>query len=578
MIAKRLFMYVMPYKKLIGISIFFSIAVSATDGVMAYLVQPVLDDIFISQNGTLLQLLPFGVIALFFLKGVFRYIQGVTIRIAGQLAMQTIRNEVYSHMVRLPVRHYSKNSVGSQMSKVINDVSTMQVAIADTVTVLLKDSLTAIALLGLAFYQNWQLTLLAIIVLPLTILPVRTIGRKIKKFTIQSQEKIGELSDTLQETFSGIKIVKSFALSHTMINRFATINDRYYRYIVKTIKNEQLASPVIELISSFGIAAIIWFGGKQVIDGSMTTGEFFSFLTALGLMLAPVKRLIALNSVLQRSFGAAERVFEVLDTPHEITDPTEPKKIEHINGNVIFHNVSFRYDDEWVLRDINLEANSGDVIALVGMSGGGKTTLASLLVRFYDVTEGAITIDGVNIKDFTHVDLANAIAFVDQETILFNDTVRQNILYGKPDATEEQVIVALKAANAYDFVMAMEQGLDSVIGDRGVRLSGGQRQRLCIARAIVKNAPILILDEATSALDNESEALVQAALHNLMQGRTTFIVAHRLSTITHADKIVVLEQGRIAEAGNHAELLKHNGHYARYYTMQFTTTAHKENP
>ncbi|ADU65580.1 ABC transporter related protein [Desulfurispirillum indicum S5] len=570
MVARRLFRYVFPYTRLIVISVVFGIGVSLADAGTAYLVKPVLDDIFIAKRADLLIYLPIGLILLFFFKGFCTFWQQYTIKVVGQRIVQDLRNELYQHMLSLSMRFYQQRSTGSLMSRSLNDIDIMRNAIAQAAIIIVKDSLTVIFLLALIFYQSWQLAVLAFVVMPLTYFPVRAISRRIRKYTRFAQAKIADLSQILQETFSGIKVIKAFGLERKMGQYFTESNSRYFSFTRKAIKGDAMATPVIELFTGFGIALTIWFGGKLVVEGSMTTGELFSFMAALTMLYKPIKQLLKLHATLQASFGAAERVFEVIDTEADIKDPQQPQRVELPVRQVSFEQVGFAYDgQEYVLRDINIEARDNQVVALVGMSGGGKTTIVSLLARFYDVTEGAIRINGVDIRDIRREDLTSLISFVDQETILFNDTIRQNILYGRPDASEEQLDNALRAANALEFVSRLPDGLDTYIGDRGLRLSGGQRQRICLARAIVREAPILILDEATSALDNESEALIQEALTNLMRERMTFVIAHRLSTIIHADQILVLENGSVVEAGTHEELLRHQGTYQRYYSMQF---------
>jgi subfamily B ATP-binding cassette protein MsbA len=380
---------------------------------------------------------------------------------------------------------------------------------------------------------------------------------------------MGNISSVLQETFSGVKVIKAFGLEEREILKFSSKNLEYYKYVRKSIKFDALSAPLMESISSIGVAIVIWVGGTNVLSGKMTSAEFFSFITAMALFYSPVKRLANSYNTLQRSLGAAERVFEIIDQKPDIVDPPSPVAMKRAEGYVSYKNVSFSYDHEPVLQEVNVEAEKGQIIALVGPSGGGKTTLVSLLTRFYDVSSGAVCIDGIDIRQLTLKDLLQQIALVDQETILFNDTIANNIRYGSSDATDAAVEAAARAAFAHDFILELPEGYLTNIGDRGVRLSGGQRQRLCIARALLKDAPILILDEATSALDTESEQMVQGALNNLMKNRTTLVIAHRLSTVLHADRIVVLEAGRVVESGTHDELLSLNGVYRRLYEIQF---------
>ncbi|MGD8504937.1 MAG: ATP-binding cassette domain-containing protein, partial [Syntrophobacterales bacterium] len=389
------------------------------------------------------------------------------------------------------------------------------------------------------------------------------------RISTKSQESMGDISVILHETISGTRIVKAFGMEEYEKKRFAEENIKYFNYLMKSVVVRSLSSPVMEFLGGVGIVFIIWYGGYNVIRGVSTPGNFFSFLAALLMLYDPVKRLSNINNVLQQGMAAAQRVYDILDTTPEIKDKPDAIHLPRLRHGLEFRRVQFHYQNKTVLKDINLKVAAGEIVAIVGVSGAGKTTLVNLIPRFYEVTDGAILIDGVDIRDATVSSLRSQIGVVTQQTILFNDTVRNNIAYGDMDKKEEEIIAAAKAANAHDFVMETDQGFDAHIGEQGVRLSGGERQRLCIARALLKNAPILILDEATSSLDSEAEIEVQKALDNLMQGRTTLVIAHRLSTIQNADRIVVLADGRIVEEGRHKELLKINGEYCRLYELQF---------
>jgi len=457
------------------------------------------------------------------------------------------------------------------MARVLNDVSMMQNGLSEILMSVFRDSLTAIGLLGLIFYLDWKLAIITLIVVPLMIFPTKIIGRHIKRLAKLGLERISDISCLLQETFSGIKVIKAFGLETREVDKFKSANLRFLNFARKTLKYEAMHTPIMEIITSFGIAGVIWFGGGYVLSGQMTADAFISFVVAMGMIYTPVKKLLNVYSLLQRSLGAAERVFEIIDEKPEITDSPDALSLERARGEVEFRNVSFSYNDEPILSNVSLSAKKGEVIALVGPSGAGKTTLVSLIPRFYDVASGSVMIDGLDVRNLKGIDLLHQIALVDQETILFNETIANNIKYGKTDATDEEVERAAKAAYAHDFISEMPEGYRTNIGDRGVRLSGGQKQRLCIARAILKNAPILILDEATSALDTESEQMVQQAINNLMSNRTTFVIAHRLSTILHADTIVVLERGVVVERGSHHQLLETSGLYKKLYDMQFQT-------
>ncbi len=566
---KRILQYSRPYWWRIAIAAIASIGVGAMDGAFAYLVEPVLKKIFSGKDLAIFTLLPFGIVILFLLRGLCRYTNDYFIRTAGQLAVQDVRNEIYRRNLRLGLGFFARHPTGVLMSRVLSDVGVMQDGVASIITGLFRDGISAISLLCVIFYRNWLLALICFVVIPLTVYPAQKIGKRIKNLAKQGQGKMGDLAAILQETFSGVKVIKAFGLEDREVAKFTSGNREYYNFSRKSIKYEALSTPIMEFITSFGIAAVIWFGGSSVIQGRMSASEFFSFITAMVLVFNPIKKLMNSYNVLQRSVGAAERVFEIIDEKPEIVDRQDALILEKARGEVEFRGVSFCYNDEYVLKNINLNASRGEVVALVGPSGGGKTTLVSLLSRFYDPKDGEVLLDGYDLRSLSLKSLLQHIALVDQETILFNDTIANNIRYGKSKASDVEVEEAARAAFAHEFIQEMPDGYATNIGDRGVRLSGGQRQRICIARAILKNAPVLILDEATSALDTESEQMVQNALNNLMANRTTFVIAHRLSTILHADTIVVLDKGEIVERGSHEALLATGGLYRRLYDMQF---------
>ena len=565
----RLVSYAAPYKWIIALSMVASLGVAGSDAIIAYLVKPFVDDLIIAGNVRLAQLLPFFVIGLATFKGLCRYLQSYNIRTAGQLAIQDIRNEVFGHTLRLSTRFFTRSSSGSLMSRILNDVNVMQSALADVLVTFVRETLTLLALTGYAFYADWKMALMAFVVIPATVWPAVAIGRKIKKFSRRGQDAMGNLTAVLEQSFSGIKVIKAFAAEEREEQKFVRENSRFFTFIRKTFRYSAASAPVMEIMTSFGVAAVLWYGLNRVAAEAITKGELFSILAAILLMYSPLKRLIKVNNTIQKAIGAAERVFEVLDNQTEISDARDAVELSRSLGHVSFKNVGFAYDDELVLRDFSVQAKPGEVIALVGPSGAGKSTFIGLLNRFYDPQHGQILIDGYDIRKITQKSLHANLALVDQETFLFNDTIANNIRFGQPDADFSLVEVAATQAFADEFIRQLPEGYETSIGDRGVRLSGGQRQRLCIARAILRDAPILMLDEATSALDTESETMVQQALGNLMKNRTTFVIAHRLSTVRHADRILVLDEGEIKESGTHQQLLEKSGLYKRLYDSQF---------
>ncbi|GAB6082275.1 lipid A export permease/ATP-binding protein MsbA [Desulfuromonas carbonis] len=566
---RRLFAYAWPYRWRIALSIVASLGVAGTDAATAKLVQPFVDRLIVAGDRTMVALVPFLVLGLAFFKGGSRYVQEYFIKTTGQLVIQRIRNELYCHAIDLPMRFFSRTPAGTLMSRILNDVGVMQGAVSDVLVNIMREGVTLVALTAVAFYTDWKMAAIAFIVLPVAGWPASFIGKKIKGYSRSGQVAMGILTTSLEQTFSGIKVIKAFGTEEFEKSRFLAVNDRFYKFIRKVIKYDAGSSPMIEILSAFGVAGVLWFGLARVMSGAMTQGELFSVLTAILLMYTPLKRLTRTNNMVQQAMGAAERVFEVLEERSTIQDPAAGKSPGRIQGAVRFENVEFAYDDEPVLRDFSITAAPGEVVALVGPSGAGKSTVAGLLCRFYDPTGGRILVDGCDLREMSQKNLHDNIALVDQETFLFNETIRDNIRYGRFAASEAEVEEAARLAYADDFIRQLPDGYETSIGDRGLRLSGGQRQRLCIARAILRDAPILILDEATSALDTESEAMVQQALANLMRNRTTFVIAHRLSTIMNADRIVVLEAGRVVECGRHQELLEVSGLYRRLYEMQF---------
>lgn len=579
-VSMRTIAYFLPYWKLMLLSAICSLVVGAMDGAFAYLVEPVLKRIFAGKDEGIFLLVPIGVIVLFAVRGTCRYIYDASIKLAGQKAIQDIRNDLYRSTVNQDMAFYHRNATGDLMSCMTNDITTMQEGMSQVVTGLFRDLISFAALLGVIFYRNWELAIITFIVIPVTAYPAQLIGKKIKNSARKSLDVMGGIGIILQESFSGIKVIKAFGLEKQLINHFFQKNSEYLHQFKRFIKYSSLATPISEMITSLGIAAVVYIGGSQVLSGRMSASEFFSFVAAMIMLYTPLKKLQSSYNVVQRSAGAAERVFGLLDEKPAIINRDSATDIGRTTGLVEFRDVSFGYGEESILQNISLNVSSNQMVALVGPSGGGKTTLIALLMRLYDVNNGQILLDGKDIRDITVESLNRQFALVDQETTLFNDSIANNIRYGKPGASMEEVEKASAAAFAHDFISQLPEGYETNIGDRGIRLSGGQRQRICIARALLKNAPILILDEATSALDTESEQMVQKALDNLMANRTTFVIAHRLSTVMHADRILVLEDGRIVESGSHDELIRNGGLYNRLCALQFSdrdpADTHKE--
>ena len=567
----RLLDYIRPYWVRLVIAAACSGAVAALTGGYAWLVRPALDEIFINKNETWLYLLPAALMAVSVLKGVCGYGQSYLMIFVGSRVVTDIRQQLFGHLMRLPIGFHLKNPSSRMLSRVINDVNWIQNAVSGVLKDLFQQSLTFLVLLGVILYQNWRLALFSILVIPLSAYPMVRFGNQLRKIATAGQERTADMSTALQETLTGVRIVKGFTREDAEGRRFAGFNEAYFRTNMKSTQVSSITSPVLEAVGILGVAGIIWYGGSQVIQGAMTPGTFFSFLTAVFLMYTPIKRLASANNTIQQALAAADRVFTVLDVPTEAARDTGTRGLDGVRSAIELHGVSFRYEgiEAWALTDMSLTVRPGEVLALVGSSGAGKTTLVNLIPRFHDPTAGAILIDGVDLREIRLSALRRQIGIVSQETLLFDDTVGHNIAYGKDEAAEEAITDAARAAFAHDFIMKLPNGYDTLIGENGVRLSGGERQRLAIARALLRNPPILILDEATSSLDTESERMVQMALANLMKGRTTFVIAHRLSTVQRADRIAVLAGGRLVEVGRHEELLAKVGVYHRLHQMQF---------
>ena len=574
----RLLHYLKPYWARLALAVICSGLVAAFTGAYAWLVRPALDEIFINKNATWLILLPGALLVVSVLKGVASYGQSYLMVYVGSRVVADIRQRLFGHLMRLPVGFHMRNPSSRMTSRVINDVNWIQNAVSGVLKDLFQQSLTFLTLLGVVFYQNWRLTLLSIVVIPLSIYPMIRFGNRLRRIATTGQERTADMSTALQETLTGIRIVKGFTREAAEDRRFAGINEAYFRTWMKSTQTSAFTSPVLEVVGVIGVVGIIWYGGVQVIRGTMTPGTFFSFLTAVFLMYNPIKRLASANNTIQQALSAAERVFAVLDVPTEAASDAGVQDLNGVRSSVELRGVSFQYEgvETWALQDISLTVRPGEVLALVGSSGAGKTTLVNLIPRFYDPTAGAILVDGVDLREIRLAALRRQIGIVSQETLLFDDTVQNNIAYGKDEVTDEKIIEAAQAAFAHEFIMRLPNGYETLIGENGVKLSGGERQRLAIARALLRNPPVLILDEATSSLDTESERMVQMALANLMKGRTTFVIAHRLSTVQRADRIAVLDRGRLVEVGRHEELLACGGTYHRLYQMQFLADGEDE--
>jgi len=577
-IYKRLLRFLRPYIWRLVVAGICMVGVALLTASLAYLVKPALDDIFFAKNARMLVLIPVVVALVYVLKGFCDFGQYYLMSFVGQSVIRDLREQMFCKMANMSVGFFVRHSTGELLSRMNNDVAMVQGAMTNAITGIVRDVVTVVALAGVVFYRDFKLALIAMVIFPMAIYPLLTFGRRLKRYSRRMLVSLEDITERLDETISGIRIVKAFAMEDYERARFAEVNETLFNAFMRRFKVRALSNPVMETLGGLGVCAIVSYGGYQVLNGESTQGTFFSFMAALFMLYEPIKRINEVNITIQEGLSAGERIFTLLDAEPDVLDKPGAKALDNVRGEILYDGVTFAYEGRIILKDVTLEIRAGQAIAVVGESGVGKSTLLDLLPRFYDVTSGRILIDGQEIRDVTQRSLREKIGIVTQQTILFDDTVRNNIAYGRPDLALERVVEAARAANAHEFISGLPQGYDTHIGENGIKLSGGERQRIAIARALLKNPPILILDEATSNLDSDSEIAVQKALEALMKGRTTMVVAHRLSTIRNVDRIYVLVGGRIAEQGSHDELLAAGGEFARLYNLQFATESASGRP
>lgn len=566
----RILSYIKPYLPRLTAAAICTVLAAVGNLYVPWIIKDVIDEVLAERNAGMLNIIAGGIIVIFFVRGLCFYGQNYLMSYVGERVIIDIRSAVYKKLQRLSMSFYDKNKTGTIMSYVTNDVSALQSAMVQNTIEMITEGCILLGSISAMVYLDWKLTLFTFCTFPFVLWLMDFFGKRIRKSGRRIQECTADITSVLQETVSSARVIKSFVREDYEIDRFCRQNLLNFRANMKNAQLMALLTPVIEFVAAIGVTAIIWYGGHGVINGDLTAGSLIAFLVYAVNISNPVKRLTRVIGSIQKALAAAQRVFDVLDLHEEVREIPNAKEMPHISGRVEFCGVSFAYaKGEEVLSKVSFEASPGEMVAIVGPSGAGKSTIANLLPRFYDVTEGAILIDGQNVAEVTLDSLRGQVGIVPQETVLFNGSLYDNILYGRLEADREDVEAAARAANAHNFIMDMPHGYGTMLGDRGLNLSGGQRQRIAIARAILKNPRILILDEATSALDTESERIVQEALDRLMVGRTSFVIAHRLSTVKNADKIIVLERGRIVETGTHDELIRNNSLYSHLYNIQY---------
>lgn len=566
----RALKYIKPYwKRGLAAGICTIIAAGGT-AYLPFVIKDMVDQVLSEKNTTMLNWIVLSIVVVFVIRGIAYYGQSYLMNYVGQRVIIDIRKAVFEKLQRLSMSFYDKHKTGTIMSYVTNDVSALQSAMVENVVEMITETVILVASIVMMIYLDWKLFLVTFATFPVVLFFIDSFGKRIRKSGSRIQEAAADITSVLQEVASSPRVIKSFVREGYEVDRFDKENMNNFRANMKYAQLSSTLTPTIEFVAAIGVSIILWYGGNSVINGSITAGSLVAFLTYAVNISNPIKRLSRVIGNIQRALAAAQRVFDVLDLSEDIKNAPDAKLLPKVKGDVRFNDVSFAYNEnEEVLSHVSFEVKPGEMIAFVGPSGAGKSTVASLLPRFYDATSGSITIDGEDIRKVTLNSLREQVGIVPQETVLFNGSVYDNILYGRLDATREEVEAAAKAANAHDFIMQLPNGYETMLGDRGMNISGGQRQRISIARAILKNPQILILDEATSALDTESERVVQEALDRLMVGRTSFVIAHRLSTIKNADKIMVLEKGQLIEQGNHDELMAMDGLYAHLYKIQY---------